>query len=101
MPDLPICLDPDGSTAAPPMQWLSARRPRSSSRCIGGSIIGVSMMPSVVARHVGLRTDPGRFIRAYERLGVIEEPLTELWRRRIAFAFLFARKRDKDEPTRA
>jgi hypothetical protein len=29
---------------------------------------------------------------AYERLGVIEEPLTQSWRRRIAFAFLFPQR---------
>jgi hypothetical protein len=40
---------------------------------------------------VGILTEPNRFVHAYERLGVIEEPLTEPWRRRIAFAFLFPR----------
>lgn len=34
-------------------------------------------------------TGPDRFLHAYERLGVIEEPLTPSWRRRTAFAFLF------------
>ena len=37
---------------------------------------------------------PDRFIHAYERLGVIEEPLTPAWRRRVAFAFLFAATMD-------
>jgi hypothetical protein len=33
-----------------------------------------------------------RFLHAHERLGVIEEPLTEAWRRRVAFAFLFPQR---------
>ena len=40
-------------------------------------------------RHV---TGPDTFLHAYERLGVIEEPLTPSWRRRIAFAFLFPQR---------
>ncbi len=42
-----------------------------------------------IAKHVGILTGPGTFLHAYERLGVIKEPLTPAWRRRIAFAFLF------------
>jgi hypothetical protein len=47
------------------------------------------MMPRAIAKHVGILTTPATFLHAYERLGVIEEPLTPAWRRRIAFAFLF------------
>jgi cell wall-associated NlpC family hydrolase len=47
------------------------------------------MKPRAIAKHVGIVTGSGSFIHAYERLGVIEEPLTQVWRRRIAFAFLF------------
>ena len=36
-----------------------------------------------------LLTAPDTFLHAYERLGVIEEPLTPTWARKIAFAFLF------------
>ena len=42
-----------------------------------------------IAKHVGILTGPDSFIHSYERLGVIEEVLTPIWRRRIAFAFLF------------
>ena len=42
-----------------------------------------------IAKHVGILTGPDTFLHAYERLGVIEEPLTPTWRRRIAIAFLF------------
>jgi hypothetical protein len=44
---------------------------------------------------VGLFTEPDRFIHAYKRLGVIEEPITTAWRRRVAFAFLFPSKQEK------
>ncbi|SNT05830.1 putative phage cell wall peptidase, NlpC/P60 family [Antarctobacter heliothermus] len=47
------------------------------------------MTPRAIAKHVGILTGPDTFLHAYERLGVIEEPLTPTWRRRIAFAFLF------------
>ena len=47
------------------------------------------MVPRAIAKHVGILTEPDSFIHAYERLGVIEQPLTPSWRRRIAFAFLF------------
>ena len=52
------------------------------------------MRAGAVAKHVGILTGPDRFTHAYERLGVIEEPLTPAWRRRVAFAFLFAATMD-------
>lgn len=54
-----------------------------------GALILFRMTPRAIAKHVGILTGPNRFIHAYEQLGVIEEPLTPSWRRRIAFAFLF------------
>jgi NlpC/P60 family putative phage cell wall peptidase len=54
-----------------------------------GALILFRMKPRAIAKHVGILTGPGTFLHAYERLGVIEEPLTPSWRRRIAFAFLF------------
>ena len=54
-----------------------------------GALILLRMRPGASAKHVGILTAPDRFIHAYERLGVIEEPLTSAWRRRISFAFLF------------
>jgi cell wall-associated NlpC family hydrolase len=47
------------------------------------------MVPNAIAKHVGIMSGPDRFIHACERLGVVEEPLTERWRRRVAFGFLF------------
>ncbi|KFI32650.1 peptidase [Haematobacter missouriensis] len=54
-----------------------------------GAVILFRMRSGAIAKHCGIVTDEGRFIHAYERLGVIEEPLTTAWHRRIAFAFLF------------
>jgi len=60
-----------------------------------GTLVLFRMMPRAIAKHVGILTGPGSrigadsFIHSYERLGVIEEPLTNTWQRRIAFAFLF------------
>ena len=54
-----------------------------------GALILFRMMPRAIAKHVGILTGPDTFLHAYERLGVIEEPLPPTWRRRIAFAFLF------------
>jgi len=54
-----------------------------------GALVLFRMKPSAIAKHVGILTGPDSFLHAYERLGVIEEPLTHAWRRRIAFALLF------------
>jgi len=57
-----------------------------------GALVLFRMMPRAIAKHVGILTGPDSFLHAYERLGVIEEPLTPSWRRRIAFAFLFPQR---------
>ena len=54
-----------------------------------GALILFRMAPRAIAKHVGILTTADSFIHSYERLGVIEEGLTPIWRRRIAFAFLF------------
>ena len=54
-----------------------------------GALVLFRMRPGAIAKHVGIITAPDRFIHAYERLGVVEEPLTPAWHRRIAFVFLF------------
>ncbi len=57
-----------------------------------GALVLFRMKPRAIAKHVGILTGPGAFLHAYERLGVIEEPLSPFWRRRIAFAFLFPQR---------
>ena len=60
-----------------------------------GALVLFRMKPRAIAKHVGILTEPGALLHAYERLGVIEEPLTHAWRRRIAFAFLFPEMKDE------
>ena len=57
-----------------------------------GALVLFRKQPRAIAKHVGILTGPDSFLHAYERLGVIEEPLTASWRRRIAFAFLFPKR---------
>ena len=57
-----------------------------------GALVLFRMKRRAIAKHVGILTGPDSFLHAYERLGVIEEPLTPSWRRRIAFAFLFPQR---------
>ncbi len=57
-----------------------------------GALVLFRMKPRAIAKHVGILTGPGTFLHAYERLGVIEESLTQAWRRRIAFAFMFPQR---------
>jgi NlpC/P60 family putative phage cell wall peptidase len=63
-----------------------------SAKAGPGALVLFRMMPRAIAKHVGILTGPDTFLHAYERLGVIEEPLTQSWRRRIAFAFLFPQR---------
>ena len=56
---------------------------------VPSALILFRMTPRAIVKHVGILTGPDSFVHSYERLGVIEEVLTPIWRRRIAFAFLF------------
>jgi NlpC/P60 family putative phage cell wall peptidase len=62
----------------------------SLAEAVPGVLILFRMTPRAIAKHVGILTTPDSFIHSYERLGVVEEVLTPIWRRRIAFAFLFS-----------
>lgn len=54
-----------------------------------GALLLFRMRSGAVAKHCGIAIEPGRFIHAYERSGVVDVPLDAAWRRRIAFVFLF------------
>jgi NlpC/P60 family putative phage cell wall peptidase len=56
---------------------------------VPGALLLFRMRTGAVAKHCGIVTEPGRFVHAYERSGVVEIPLDAAWRRRIAFLFLF------------
>ncbi|MBN9568973.1 MAG: C40 family peptidase [Alphaproteobacteria bacterium] len=59
-----------------------------------GAVVLFRMRESAIAKHCGILTDEGAFVHSYHSLGVIEEPLTDAWRRRITFAFLYPQQRD-------
>ena len=54
-----------------------------------GALVLFRMQRGAIAKHIGILTSERSFIHAYEGLGVVEEPLTPAWARRIALAFLF------------
>lgn len=57
-----------------------------------GALILFRMVAGSPAKHCGILGESlirPSFIHAYDRTGVIEEPLTEAWARRAAFSFLF------------
>lgn len=56
-----------------------------------GDLLLFRMHRAATAKYIAILTSPDHFIHAYDRLGVIEEPLADAWRRRIAFAFRFPR----------
>jgi NlpC/P60 family putative phage cell wall peptidase len=60
-----------------------------------GALVLFRMVPGAIAKHVGILTAADRFIHACERLGVIEEPLTPAWRRKVVFAFRFPGRWDE------
>lgn len=56
---------------------------------VPGAALMFRMRNRAIAKHVGIMVTSTSMVHARENLGVIEEELTEPWRRRIAFAFLF------------
>ena len=58
-----------------------------------GALVLFRMRRGAIAKHIGILTGPASgpasFLHSYEGLGVVEEPLTPTWARRIALAFLF------------
>jgi len=54
-----------------------------------GAVLVFRMRAGAIAKHCGVQVGPDALVHARERRGVIEEPLADPWRRRIAFAFLF------------
>ena len=54
-----------------------------------GSVVLFRMARGAIAKHIGILTEAQTFVHAYQAVGVIEEPLTQAWARRIAFAYLY------------
>ena len=66
--------------------WL---QPIPLAEAAPGSVVLFRMMPTAIAKHVGILTGPAAFIHAFQGIGVIEEEMTRAWQRRLAFAFDF------------
>ena len=56
---------------------------------LAGDVILFRMRRGAVAKHLGICTDPERFVHAYSGHGVVESPLSLPWRRRIDGVFAF------------
>lgn len=59
-----------------------------------GALVQFRTAPTASDKHVGILTGADRFIHACERFGVVEEPLTQRWRRRVALGFLFPERKE-------
>ena len=67
------------------LRWMT---PVPRDEATTGDLVLFRMRTGAVAKHCET------FIHSYDRLGVIEEHLTDPWRRRIAFAFRYPEKAD-------
>lgn len=54
-----------------------------------GQVLLFRMRPGALAKHLGLLSEPARFIHAYSGRGVVESALTPVWRARIVARFAF------------
>ena len=54
-----------------------------------GDVIVFRLASHGAAKHAGVMTGAKAFVHAHERLGVVESPLNDWWRRRLAAAFRF------------
>ena len=63
------------------------RRPYGDPR--PGDLVIFRMKDRAIAKHIGILIGETRFVHALERIGVVEQALTDPWRRRIAFVFRF------------
>lgn len=55
---------------------------------VAGALVLFRMRENAIAKHCAICAGQ-TLIHAREKLGVIEEPFTSAWRRRLAFVFLF------------
>ena len=74
--------------------WAAARRhlvEKAPGQMTLGDVLLFRMRDTAVAKHLGIvsRSDPVRFIHAYSGHGVVENTLSEPWRRRVVACFAF------------
>lgn len=61
--------------------------PVAKETMLPGDLLLFRWQEGAAAKHLGILTEPGRFIHAYEVAGVIESALVPSWRRRVAWVF--------------
>lgn len=74
--------------------WAAARRnliEKPPKDMAPGDVLLFRMRDAAVAKHLGIvsGTDPVRFVHAYSGHGVVENTLSEPWRRRVVACFAF------------
>jgi NlpC/P60 family putative phage cell wall peptidase len=67
-------------------RWL---KPVALQEARAGHVLLFRMRRHAIAKHAAILVAADRMVHAREGLGVIEEALSDYWRRRVAFAFAF------------
>jgi NlpC/P60 family putative phage cell wall peptidase len=76
---------------------LAARRHLieiSPAKARPGDVVLFRWKQNLPAKHAGILSAEAQFIHAYDGAAVTESPLSDWWRRRIAFAFAFPQSGD-------
>lgn len=56
---------------------------------VRGSVVLMHLRSGLPAKHCAIISDDDHFIHAQERIGVVEVPLSDWWRRRIVAQYIF------------
>ncbi len=54
-----------------------------------GDVLVFRMRPGAIAKHAGILVSPSMMVHAMERVGVVEVPFAQRWRRRLVGVFCF------------
>ncbi|MFT3809258.1 MAG: NlpC/P60 family protein [Micropepsaceae bacterium] len=65
------------------------RHLRRVDEALPGDVLAFRVRTNGAVKHAGVMTGADGFVHAHERLGVVETPFSEWWRRRLAAAFRF------------
>lgn len=91
--EAPADYSADWADTGPGDCLLDACRARMVEKAVNeaeaGDLLLFAFRPHLPTRHAGILFEGGRFVHAYERVGVIASPLVPSWRRRIRAAFAF------------
>ena len=96
-PEIPPAYAPDWNEARrEEALWAAAlRHLRPVPGLVPGRVLLFRMRETSVAKHLGILSEAGRFIHAWEKAGVVETALAPSWKRRIAAVFRFPETTDR------